>query len=76
MHERCYLLKAEGGVASGNALALSMSEWIEHRVVRMNARQSVLVQLILHYVNQLLHPTVILRPVTDYLPATRHTTQQ
>jgi len=55
-----------------DALALGMTQRVQHAVVGMDGRKTVLVQLILHNVNELLHPSVVVRPVTDDLTTTTH----
>ena len=62
-----YLLQAQSSVSGSNALALGMTQWIQHTVVRVNRWQAVLIKLILYDVNQLLHTTVVVRPITDDL---------
>jgi len=54
-------------MACSDALALGMTQRIQHAVVWVDGRQPVLIQLILYDVHQLLHPTVIVRPITDDL---------
>ena len=46
-----------------------MGEGIEHGVVRMNAGQPILLQLIRHNVDNLLHAAAVVRPVADDLQA-------
>jgi len=55
-----------------DALALGMTQRVQHAVVGMDGRKTVLVQLILHNVNELLHPRIVVRPVTDDLTTTTH----
>jgi len=54
-------------MTGGDALALGMTQRVQHAVVWMDGRKSVLVQLILHDVDQLLHPSIVVRPITDDL---------
>ena len=62
-------------MSGSDALALGMTQRVQHAVVGMDGRKTVLVQLILDNVNELLHPSVVVRPVTDDLTTTTTTHQ-
>jgi len=67
LQHRVYLLKTKGCMPGRNAFTLGMTQRIEHAVMRVNWRKTVLVQLVLYDVDQFLHPIIILRPITDDL---------
>ena len=50
-----------------DALALLVCQRVEHAVVGVNGRQSVLGQLTLYDLDQLLHTMVVVRPVAHNL---------
>ena len=62
-----YLLHTEGGVAGGDPPLLVLGERVEHAVVRVDRGQSVLGQLVVHHLDDLLHPVFIVSPVTRNL---------
>lgn len=63
-------------MALGNCLAEVVGEWVEHAVVRVHRGQAVLVQLVSHDANQLLHPFVIVCPVANNLEMEEVKTKQ
>lgn len=69
-----YLLQAEVGVPGGDAFALGVCQRVQHAVVRMHRGQTVLLQLVLHNLHQLLHALVVICPITHNLhtPAQAH----
>ena len=50
-----------------NPLPVLVREGIQHGVVRVHARQPILLQLVAHNVHDLLHPGVVVRPIADDL---------
>lgn len=50
-----------------NGLSEVMRQRVEHAVMRVDGRESVLLQLISNYGNQLLHSFIIIGPVTNNL---------
>ena len=65
--ENLDLLKTELGMAAGDGFPELVGEWIEHRVVRVHRRQTVLLQLVSHDRDQRLAPVRVVRPVADDL---------
>ena len=61
------LLEAELRVAVGDGLPELVGERVEHRVVRVHRRQTVLLQLVRHDAHQSLAPVRVVRPVADDL---------
>ena len=61
------LLYAELRVPVGDGLAVLVAQRVEHRMVGMNGRESVLFQLIPDNVDQRFHAGVIVGPVAHYL---------
>ena len=53
----------------GDGLAVLVAQGVEHGVVRVNGRQSVLFQLITDNVDQRLHAGVVVCPVANDLDA-------
>lgn len=64
-----YFLQTECRVTRGDALALGVREGVEHAVMGVHAGKSVLLQLVLHYGHEALHPVVVVRPITRDLQA-------
>ena len=54
-------------MACCNPLALDIGEWVEHAVVRVHGWQSVLGQLVIHQLHNLVHASIIVTPITDNL---------
>ena len=65
--EHADLLDAELGVPVGDGLSEIVAQRVEHRVVRVNRRQPVLLELVGHDVHEGLHPGRVVRPVADDL---------
>lgn len=62
-----YLVQAKVSVAFSNGLAEAVREWIQHTVVWVHRRQAVLIQLVSYNAHKLLHPLIIICPVTHNL---------
>lgn len=58
-------------MTSGNGLSEIVRQGIEHGVMRMNARQTVLLELLGNDGHQLLHSRVVVGPIADNLQAMR-----
>ena len=54
-----YLLETEQCMSGGNALSLGRRKRIEHAVVGVNRGEAVLRQLVLHHLDNLLNPSII-----------------
>ena len=52
-----------------NCFAEVMAKWVKHGMVRMDRRKAVLVKLLSHNADQLLHASLIISPVTNNLQA-------
>ena len=61
------LLKTELGVSASNCFPEVVRQRVEHRVMRVDRGQPVLLQLVCNYVHNLLHPPAVVRPVADNL---------
>ena len=61
------LLDAELRVAVGDGLAELVAQRVEHRVVGVDRRQAVLLELVSHDVHQGFHAGRVVRPVADNL---------
>lgn len=56
-------------MSSSDSLAELVTQWVQHGVMRMNRRQSVLVQLFRNNTDEFLHASLIVGPVTHNLQA-------
>lgn len=70
-----YLVQAQVSVPLGNSLSEAVRQRVQHAVVRVHGREPVLLQLVCNDTDQLLHPLVIVGPVTNNLErgSKRHT---
>lgn len=67
-HNEADLFQAEHGMSGCNSFPLCIRERVEHTVVRVDRGKSVLSQLIIHQLNYLCHPRLVVGPVTYDLP--------
>lgn len=65
--EHADLLDAQLRVAVGDGLPEIVAQRVEHRVVRVNRRQPVLLQLVGHDVDEGLHAGRVVGPIADNL---------
>lgn len=61
------LFQTQLGVSIGNTFAELMREWVQHRMMRVNRRQTVLFQLIANNRNQALLTTGVIGPIAHNL---------
>lgn len=67
LYRPSYLVQTQIAMSLSNSLPKAVRKGIQHAVMRVDRRQSVFLQLISHNANQLLHPFIIVCPVTDNL---------
>lgn len=70
---QAYLIQAQVSMPLGNGLSEAVRQGVQHAVMRVHRWEPVLLQLVCHDADQLLHPLVVVSPVTNNLkPRTPH----
>lgn len=66
-----YLIQTKVSVSLSDSLAEAMGQRIQHAVMWVHGGQAVLLQLVSHNAHKLLHPFIIVSPVTHNLKEKR-----
>lgn len=61
-------------MSGSDSLTELVTQWVQHGVMRMNRRQSVLVQLFCNNTDKFLHASLVVGPVTNDLQAVSQVT--